>query len=98
MALRYSRLLASSSTMRIDRALTSGRHADRFVAGVIGGARALHHVAGAIVAQLGDGAQLELAHALAADAELLAQRPQRRRARAHVARLEDGALARVELL
>ena len=37
-------------------------------------------------AQLGLGAQLELAHALAADAELLAERRQRRRALPHVTR------------
>src|SRR4051794_12415221 len=52
----------------------------------------------AVVAQLGLGAQLELTHALAADAELLAERRQRRGARAHVARLDDRPLARVEHL
>src|SRR6266542_811711 len=113
MALRYSRLLVSSSTSRIESAsllmvpspamgrfivFSSGCHAGRSMAGGVVGARALDRLAGAEIAQLGDGAQLELAHALAADAELLAERAQRHRARAHVAGLEDGALARVELL
>src|SRR4051812_1536797 len=52
----------------------------------------------AVGAQLGDGAQLELTHALARDAEALAERTEGDRARRHVARLQDGALARIELL
>src|SRR5262249_13358568 len=48
--------------------------------------------------QLGLGAQLELADALAADAEPLAQRSERGRPLAQMARLDDHTLARVEHL